>query len=64
MTIMRMFDVVAWREGSWWIFHVPDLDVFGQASSVAEIELEARGIIEAMERKTSDAILVNVCARG
>lgn len=59
-----MFDVVACREGSWWIFRVPDLNVFGHASSVAEIELEARGIIEAMEREASDAILVNVCARG
>lgn len=59
-----MFDVVAWRDDSWWVFHVPDLGVFGHASSAAEIELEARGIIEAMERETSDAILVNVCARG
>lgn len=59
-----MFDVVAWCESFCWVFHIPDLDVFGHASSVAEIELEARGIIEAMERETSDAILVNVCARG
>lgn len=35
-----------------------------KASSAAEIEPEVRGVIEAMSRDTSDAILVNVCARG
>lgn len=64
MTIMRVLDVVAWCESFCWVFHIPDLNVFGCASSAAEIELETRGIIEAMEREASDAILVNICARG
>jgi len=41
----KNFDVTVQREGRWWIFTVPELDAVGQARSLAEVPIEARGLI-------------------
>lgn len=42
-----VYEVVAHREGRWWVFDVPALDVMGQAAALSEVADEARGIIAA-----------------
>lgn len=39
------YDVTAEREGRWWVFTIPVIDMVGQARSLAEVETEAKNII-------------------
>ena len=42
-------DVLARREGRWWVFEIPSLDVTGQAADLSSVADEARGIIAAWD---------------
>lgn len=39
------FEVIARREGKWWFFEIPDIDMSGQARTLSEAEFEATDII-------------------
>lgn len=42
-------DVIARRDGRWWVFEIPSLDVTGQAADLSGVADEARGIIAAWD---------------
>ncbi|WP_454932362.1 XRE family transcriptional regulator [Actinomyces oricola] len=50
-TNTRSYEVIAHREvypeGTWWVFSIPALDAVGQATRLADVAAEARGIISA-----------------
>lgn len=50
-TNMHSYEVIAHREvypeGTWWVFSIPALDAVGQATRLADVAAEARGIISA-----------------
>lgn len=52
-TASRTYEVVVHREthteGSWWVFDIPDLGAVGQATRLADVGSEARGIIAAWD---------------
>ncbi|MDO4055072.1 antitoxin HicB [Clavibacter michiganensis] len=57
---VRTYEVTVEREGRWWLFRIPELDLVGQARKLAEVDYEARGIIEAMTDADFDLIATNV----
>lgn len=67
------YEVIAEREGRWWIFTIPDIDMVGQARNLAGVETEAKNIISmVLEMKSDDqeayvdpeSIEVHVTARA
>lgn len=48
------------RDGRWWLVDVPELDVTGQARTVAEAESVAREIIGLVLDKNADTVAVSL----
>lgn len=63
-TETRLFTVNAKREGSWWVFEIPELDTVGQAHKLSEVEFEARGIISAWEQIPMERVEVRVTSEA
>ena len=66
-TTGRTYEVVVHREtrpeGSWWVFDIPDLGAVGQATRLADVGGEARGIIAAWDEDGPAENDVHVTAR-
>lgn len=64
MTERQPYEVIVHREvypeGSWWVFTIPALDVVGQATRLADVADEARGIIAAWNEDGPEADDVQV----
>lgn len=62
----KVYEVVAHREGRWWVFDVPELDAMGQAATLSKVAEEARGIIAAWDEDGPefDAVRVRVRLDG
>lgn len=58
------FEVVAERDGKWWVFEIPELGTGGQALSLAEAEFEAHDIAAMWLDVKPETITVNMTVHG
>jgi predicted XRE-type DNA-binding protein len=56
----HIYDATARREGRWWIITIPELDAVTQARTVHEIDIMARGLVEALLDLDEGQAIVNV----
>lgn len=57
---MRTFEVDVVHEGQWWVFELPELGAAGQATRLAGVEFEARGVASALIKAELHDVAVNV----
>lgn len=51
----KVYEATAAREGGWWVIHVPELDVSGQARKLAKVEEAAQEIVAlALDAEVAD----------
>jgi len=62
--MVRKFDVIAEREGRWWIFEIPELETGGQARSLAEVDYEAQGVAAMWLDVKPEEVTVSVTVKG
>lgn len=48
------------RDGNWWYFEIPDIDMSGQARKLTEVEFEATDIIATWLKVDADTIVVEL----
>ncbi|MHB1235672.1 MAG: antitoxin HicB [Microbacteriaceae bacterium] len=60
----RTFEVVAERDGRWWVFDIPELGTGGQAHNLAEVEYEAQGVAAMWLNVEPATVTVTVAVKG
>lgn len=60
----RTFEVIAVREGPWWVFEIPALGTGGQARSFAAVEYEAQGVAAVRLGVKPEAVQVHVTVKA
>ena len=60
----RTFEVTVEREGTWWVFEIPELGTGGQARSLAEVDEEAQGVAAMWLNLSPDVVAVNVTVKA
>lgn len=60
----RTFEVTAERDGTWWVFEIPELGTGGQARTLAEIDHEAQGVAAMWLNTSPEAVAVAVTITG
>lgn len=60
----RSFEVVAEREGRWWVFELPELGTGGQARDLTEVEYEAQGVAAMWLDVEPETVAVTVSVKG
>lgn len=60
----RMFEVVAERDGRWWVFTIPELGTGGQAKDLADVEYEAQGVAAMWLDVAPETVAVTVSVQG
>lgn len=57
-TNAQIYQVKVRRDGRWWFFRIPDIDMSGQARRLAEVEYEATDIIATWLRVDTESVSV------
>jgi len=60
----RTFEVTVEREGTWWVFEIPELGTGGQARNLAEVDYEAQGVAAMWLNVSPETVAVNVTVKG
>ena len=58
------FEVLARREGRWWVFEIPELGAAGEVRDLADVEREAVGVIATWLNLDPETVAVHVIVKG
>jgi len=61
---VRTFEVIAERDGRWWVFEIPELGTGGQARNLSEVDFEAQGVAAMWLDVGPETVAVNVRVKG
>lgn len=61
---VRTLAVTVEREGSWWVFEIPELGTGGQARNLAEVDFEAQGVAAMWLNAAPETVDVVVTVQG
>lgn len=56
----KTYQVPVRRDGKWWFFEIPDIDMSGQARRLTEVESEARDIIATWLQIDAESVAVTL----
>lgn len=60
----RTYEVMAERDGRWWVFEIPELGTGGQARYLTDVAFEAQGVAAMWLDVEPDAVDVVVTVKG
>lgn len=60
MQMTKTYLVDVRRDGKWWFFEIPEIDMAGQARKLDEVEFEARDIIATWLKVDFESIVVSL----
>lgn len=60
----RRFEVTVEREGTWWVFAIPELGTGGQAKNLGAVDFEAQGVVAMWLNVSPETVAVDVTVHG